>query len=90
MQTVEYFQKHKDLLNRIINIGTPVFVTDKAVLQQKVQNIKNAFGSNCLLYYAIKANFNPHIVETLKKEGIDEIETVSPYEIKKKKKSRIW
>ena len=56
MQTIEYFQKHKDLLNQIIDIGTPVFVTDKSILQQKVRNVKNAFGKNCLLYYAIKAN----------------------------------
>ena len=81
MQTIEYFQKHKDLLNQVIDIGTPVFVTDKSILQQKVQNVKNAFDNNCLLYYAVKANFNPHIIEVLKKEGIDGIETVSPYEI---------
>ena len=81
MQTVEYFQKHKDLLGRIIDIGTPVFVTDSSILHQKIQNIRKAFGDNCLLYYAIKANFNPHIVKVLKKEGIDGIETVSPYEI---------
>ena len=81
MQTIEYFQKHKGLLNRIIEIGTPIFVTDRATLQQKVKNVKNAFSSNCLLYYAIKANFNPHIVRVLKEEGIDGIETVSPYEI---------
>ena len=81
MQAVEYFQKHKGLLDHIIDIGTPVFVTDSSILRQKIQNIRKAFGSYCLLYYAIKANFSPHIVKVLKKEGIDGIETVSPYEI---------
>ena len=85
MQTAEYFQKYKDLLNQIINtVGTPVFVTDKSVLQRKVQDIKSVFG--CLLYYAVKANFNPHIIQALKEAGVDGIESISLYEIQLAKK----
>jgi diaminopimelate decarboxylase len=87
MQTIEYFQDQKETIERIVkDVGTPVFVTDKAVLGQKVKDIKNAFGSNCLLYYAIKANFNPSIVTALNDAGIDGIETISPYEIQLAKK----
>ena len=85
MQTAEYFQKYKGLLKQIIDtVGTPVFVTDKSVLQRKVQDIKSVFG--CLLYYAVKANFNPHIIQALKEAGVDGIESISPYEIQLAKK----
>ncbi len=85
MQTAEYFQKYKGLLNQIIDtVDTPFFVTDKSILQRKVQNIKSAFG--CLLYYAVKANFNPHIIQALKEAGVDGIESISPYEIQLAKK----
>jgi diaminopimelate decarboxylase len=87
MQTVEYFQKHQSLLKQIIkDVGTPVFITDRLALEQKVKKIKNTFGSKCLLYYAVKANFNPSIIKALKDAGIDGIETISPYEIKLAKK----
>lgn len=82
MQKIDYFEKNSDLLAQIIkDVGSPVFVTDKSALEQRVSSIKAAFGDNCLLYYAIKANFNPSIVNVLKSAGIDGIETISPYEI---------
>jgi diaminopimelate decarboxylase len=39
-----------------------------------------------LLFYAIKANFNPIIINVLKEAGINGIETISPFEIKLAKK----
>ncbi|WPX95933.1 diaminopimelate decarboxylase [Candidatus Bandiella euplotis] len=87
MQKIDYFEKNSDLLAQIIkDVGSPVFVTDKSALEQRVSSIKAAFGDNCLLYYAIKANFNPSIVNVLKSAGIDGIETISPYEIELAKK----
>ena len=75
------------ILKKILKeIPTPLFITDKSILQNKVYEINKIFKNSLpknkfLLYYAIKANFNPKIVHILKNSGIDGIETVSPYEI---------
>jgi diaminopimelate decarboxylase len=87
MQSVDFFKNNLKLLLRIVKeVGTPVFVTDVEILKQKVANIQRAFNKNCLLFYAIKANFNPAIINILKEAGINGIETISPFEINLAKK----
>ena len=87
MQSVDFFKNNLKLLLRIVKeVGTPVFVTDVEILKQKVANIQHAFNKNCLLFYAIKANFNPAIINILKEAGINGIETISPFEINLAKK----
>lgn len=61
--------------------GTPVFVTDKKSLDNQVQLIKKHSLENIKIFYAVKANYNPSIIKTLKKSGIDGIDAVSPFEI---------
>ena len=87
MQSIDFLNNnHKLLLKIVKEVATPVFVTDTAILKQKVANIQRAFNKNCLLFYAIKANFNPATVKVLKKAGISGIETISPFEIDLAKK----
>jgi len=87
MQSIDFFKNNLELLFEIVEkINTPVFVTDAAILKQKVNSIQKAFNENCLLFYAIKANFNPAIINVLKEAGINGIETISPFEINLAKK----
>ncbi|RST71883.1 diaminopimelate decarboxylase [Candidatus Aquarickettsia rohweri] len=87
MLIIDYFVKNQKLISNIITeVGTPVFITDKSILNKKVKNIRKAFDNNCLLYYALKANFNPMIIRLLKDAGIDGVETISPFEIDLAKK----
>jgi len=87
MQSIEYFKNNDQLVSEIIaNTNTPVFITDEVYLKEKVKHIKDALDEKYLLFFAIKANFNPHIVSILKNSGIDGIETISTYEIELAKK----
>ena len=87
MLPISYFVTNQELISNIINqVSTPVFITDKSILNKKVNNIRNAFDNKHLLYYAIKANFNPTIINSLKEVGVDGIETISPFEIDLAKK----
>ena len=73
----------KELAERIAReFGTPVFVSDKATLARQAAKMRSAFGDAAKIFYAIKANYNPHIVKTLKEAGIDGIDAVSPGEIR--------
>ncbi|MCB9811367.1 diaminopimelate decarboxylase [Candidatus Nomurabacteria bacterium] len=63
--------------------GTPAFVTDAARLRHNAKLILDAFADFDLkVFYAIKANYNPHIVRTLKEAGVYGIDAVSPNEVK--------
>lgn len=87
MQSIDFFKNNLELLLRIIEeLSTPVFVTDIAILKQKVKSMQKAFNKNCLLFYAMKANFNPAIINVLKEEGIDGVDTISPFEVNLAKK----
>ncbi|HAG53439.1 MAG TPA: diaminopimelate decarboxylase [Alphaproteobacteria bacterium] len=66
--------------------STPVAVISKPMLEEKVKAMKTAFKKNTKIFYAIKANNNPHIVNVLKNAGIDGIDTVSINEVKLAKK----
>ncbi len=66
--------------------SSPTFLTEEKNLQHRLKQLKTSFPSSTKFYYAIKANYNPYIVSLLKQEGLDGIDTVSPYEIKLAKK----
>lgn len=62
--------------------GTPTFVTDRDSLLAQVRKMRDAFGSEAKIFYAIKANYNPHIVKVLKDGGVHGIDAVSLGEIR--------
>lgn len=62
--------------------GTPTFVTDNDTLTIQVQKMRDAFGNDAKVFYAIKANYNPHIVKALKDAGVHGIDAVSLGEIR--------
>lgn len=75
-----------DLAKSIVqNHGTPTFVTDAETLRNRVQVFKDSFA-NTKIFYALKANYNPAILNVLKDAGIDGVDSVSPYEIQLAKK----
>jgi len=61
--------------------GTPTFVTDQGALIAQVEKMHAAFGREARIFFAIKANFNPHIVKALRDAGVYGIDAVSPGEI---------
>jgi diaminopimelate decarboxylase len=63
--------------------GTPVFLTNADTIKAQAEKLKQAFkGFNTKIFYAIKSNFNPHIVKVVKKSGIYGIDAVSPAEVR--------
>lgn len=63
--------------------GTPVFVTDARTIRKKAGVLLDAFsGFNAKIFYAVKANYNPHIVKIIKESGIYGIDAVSPNEVR--------
>ncbi len=64
-------------------LGSPVYVTDPTIIHQKAETLLRAFSTfNLKIFYALKANYNPHIVRNIKEAGIYGIDAVSPNEIK--------
>lgn len=52
--------------------GTPLYVYSESRIRENYRRIKQAFLSNypyCTVYYAVKANSNPAIVQILRDEG---------------------
>lgn len=84
--STSYFKKN-NLIKLLKNdTQTPIFITDTRLIEQKVRSLKKTFSNKLpenkfKLFYAVKANFNPQIIQYLKKFGVDGIETVSPYEV---------
>jgi len=74
----------KKLAERIVaEYGTPVFVTDAHTIRERSSEMVEAFSDLPMkIFYAIKANFNPHIVRIIQKSGIYGIDAVSPNEIR--------
>lgn len=63
--------------------SSPVYVTDPRIIQQKAEALLKAFSKfNLKIFYALKANYNPHIVRKIKEAGIYGIDAVSPNEIR--------
>lgn len=63
--------------------GTPLYVYDKTVLVSRIEELQSTLGSypNAKFFYAIKANFNPHIVKEIISHGFG-IDAVSVDEVK--------
>jgi diaminopimelate decarboxylase len=75
-----------DLLKLADKYGTPLYVYDGKLIRQKYQEIKKFFPwKNLKIYYAMKANYNPHILKLLEKEGAC-IDAVSPGDVLMAKK----
>ncbi len=63
--------------------GTPLFITQKEQIERNAQILKESFSElNIKIFYAVKANYNPHIVKIIKDSGIYGIDAVSPNEVK--------
>jgi diaminopimelate decarboxylase len=60
--------------------GTPVIVVDAEIIRERCRSLRRAFP-NAKLFYAPKANYNPHIVRIIAGEGFG-IDAVSPNEIR--------
>lgn len=74
------FQQAQKIISQY---GSPVYVTDPTIIQQKVEVLLKAFSKfNLKIFYALKANYNPHIVRKIKEAGIYGIDAVSPNEIR--------
>jgi len=63
------------------NVQTPFYVYDMNYIIDKYQKLKSCFKwDNVRLFYAMKANFNPHILKIMKECGFC-LDTVSPAEV---------
>lgn len=60
--------------------GTPTVIVDAAIIRERAQTLRRAFP-HAKLVYALKANYNPHIVRLILDEGFG-IDAVSPNEIR--------
>ncbi len=73
----------KPLESALKEYGSPLFVTDAENIRKKADYLTKSFSRfNTKIFYAIKANFNPHLVRVIKKAGIYGIDTVSPHEVR--------
>lgn len=62
--------------------GTPLYVGDQKTIQSQCQKMIQAFERfDTKLFYAIKANFNPSVIKTIKDAGIYGIDAVSVGEV---------
>ncbi len=59
---------------------TPLVVVDAAIVRERARALRRAFPG-ARLFYAPKANYNPHIVRLIVEEGFG-IDAVSPMEIR--------
>lgn len=76
------YQPSLDLAQNIINqYASPIAVVSKPMLEEKIKAMKTAFAKNTKIFYAMKANNNPHIIKVLKHAGLDGIDTVSINEV---------
>lgn len=63
--------------------GTPVWVTDEKTIKQRCSEMLEAFSRiNLKVFYAMKANYNPHYIKIIKDAGVYGIDAVSPNEVK--------
>ncbi len=63
--------------------GTPLYVYDMDTLRERVEELQKEIGvySNTEFLYAIKANYNPHLVKEIINLGLG-IDAVSPEEVR--------
>jgi len=74
----------KEILENVAEkFGTPVWVTDEKTIIDRCQKMLDAFsGINLKIFYAMKANYNPHYIKIVKDSGIYGIDAVSPNEVR--------
>ncbi|MFH1276505.1 MAG: diaminopimelate decarboxylase [Candidatus Woesearchaeota archaeon] len=72
---------NNQLITLAEQFGTPLYVYDSNLIKQRYQELKEFIPHPRLrLYYAMKANYNPHILTLLMREGAF-IDAVSPAEV---------
>lgn len=61
--------------------GTPLYVYDAAIIRARITELKTELGqySNTEILYAVKANYNPHLVRLIVENGCG-VDAVSPEE----------
>ncbi len=77
----EYFIQDFKISDLAIEYGSPLYVYDGNVIEEKVRRLKNAFSEiNMKIKYACKANTNISILKLMKNLGV-ELDVVSPQEL---------
>lgn len=71
--------KH-DVLALAQRFGTPLYVYDSTLIRRRYQELLACFDWPTRLFYAMKANFNPAILNILREEGAS-IDAVSPGDV---------
>ena len=70
------------IINLAEKFGTPLYITDLDVVEKNYKNIESSFKkyfNKAKIFYAMKANYNPFILDLLKDLGSG-IDAASPYE----------
>lgn len=70
------------IINLAEKFGTPLYITDLDVVEENYKNIESSFKkyfNKAKIFYAMKANYNPFILDLLKDLGSG-IDAASPYE----------
>lgn len=77
-----YIQEHsiQDIVSRF---GTPLYVYDASIIRARIAELKQYIGAypKTEFLYAIKANYNPHLVKLIVEQGLG-IDAVSVDEVK--------
>jgi diaminopimelate decarboxylase len=78
-----YIPSKEEVSKVTSEFGTPVFLTNKQIIQNNAHKLTEAFKDlNLKVFYAVKANYNPAIIKTIKEAGIYGIDAVSVNEIR--------
>lgn len=76
-----YFMQSKTLRSICENVETPFYLYDVNYILNKYDMLKKCFPYEKLkIFYAVKANYNPHILSIMKEHGFY-LDTVSPSEV---------
>ena len=62
--------------------GSPVYLSSLPTVIERLQRLKDSFGPNSKIFYAMKANYNPDLLCALYAAGLDGIDAVSPHELR--------
>ncbi len=81
--TNQYTVGSHSILDLAKQYGTPTYVYDFSIIEERVQELKKEIGiyPNTEFLYAIKANYNPHLVKEIISLGLG-IDAVSLEEVK--------
>ncbi|MBK9936079.1 MAG: diaminopimelate decarboxylase [Cytophagaceae bacterium] len=77
----EYYIQNFKLTDLAAEFGTPLYLYDGNIIEEKVKRLKNAFSQiNMKIKYACKANTNISVLKLMKNLGV-ELDVVSPQEL---------